>query len=220
MKQFFLPFFSGLLVPAFMLANEPVSSGENQEKERQAPAQFHEMTEVDITSLESIDVDQISVLGIHLGSTIPQARNEVNNRFDLVLKQDKFNNNRFYLYDKSQDADQVLLAYMKWPHVDSSMDELILYPGISRYLKGQSKQLVSQATMDFEKGIGKNFLGYPLNKEVILDVASLDLRHVAYFYKEHRYQVIKQVKKGRVKYSFGLYSNDADVGQNGDDSTP
>lgn len=220
MKQCFLLFCAGLLVPAFALANEPTASGENQEKEKQAPAQFHEMTEVDITSLESIDVDQISVLGIHLGSTIPQARNEVNNRFDLELTQDKFNNNRFYLYDESQGGDRVLLAYMKWPHVDSTLDELILYPGIARYLKGQSKQLVSKATMNFEQGIGKNFLGYPLNKEVILDVSSLDLKHVAFFYKEHRYQVIKQVKKDRVKYSFGIFSNDAEVGRDGDDSTP
>jgi len=168
---------------------------------------YYEVTEDDITRVKGIDADSISVLGIHLGMPMQQAKMQIARKQGVFFRQDKFNNYRLYLYDyEKRRGRHIPLAYFKWENRDSGLKELLLYRDFGNYMAGKSRKLVTKEALSYyEEGVGKHFLGYPEKKEDILNVPSQGIRHTAYYYEGKAYQVIKQVKGERVKYTFGIF---------------
>lgn len=217
MKDRILFIGSLLALPFFIWAKEPLNF------KQEIATEYYDLTQVDITRMEDVDANEMSIMGIHLGNTIPEVKSIVNSQDNLLLLQDKFNNDRFYLYHKEKEQEEkTLLAYLKWPNPDARLTELVMYPGLAMLLEGANKKLVSEETMEFDKrrGIARTYLGYPIKKKIILDVESVGLKHIAYFYKDKNYQVIQQIKDDQVKHTFGIFSHHLKFSKMGQGAAP
>lgn len=205
----------GFLPLALSFFSFQASYGQNPANRNQTTEeQYFDVTQQDITQIQDIDAESISVVGIHLGTGLQAAKQTIARKKGIFFRQDKFNNYRLYLYDyrKQPDGDNKPLGYFKWEHRDSGLSEIVLYKDFGRYMEGQSRKLVTaEALSYYEEGVGKNFLGYPHKKENILHVPSQNIKHTAYYYKGKAYQVIKQVRGDHVKYSFGFFDKHTDA---------
>ncbi len=201
---------------SFLIAISLNSLGQQNPKTKTSSIEeprYQEVTDVDITQVKDIDASEISVLGVHLGTSIQKTKQKIARKKGIFFRQDKFNNSRLYLYEYNQgNKKNDPLGYFKWNDKNSGLDEIIIYEDFKKYMKGKSKKLVTREALSYyEEGVGKNFLGYPLKKEKILNIPSQNLKHTAYYYKGKSYQVIKQVNGENVKYAFGIFDTDTEV---------
>ncbi len=215
MKRFSIFAYLGLTLLLIGAVQQLAISQKPSQEASTKKDQFHEVTEEDITRIKDLQAQSISVLGVHLGTSFQAAKQRIARKKGVFLKQDKFNHYRLYLYDYEQkNGKNIPLGYFKWNHRDSGLQEIILYQGFGRYMAGKSRNLVTaEALSYYEEGVGKNFLGYPHKKEKILHVPSQDIKHVAYYYKDKSYQVIKQKNQDKVQYAFGIFEKSTKAGK-------
>lgn len=188
------------VIPRLFAYNNPEDTKEPTNKSH------YDLLNYDITMLKKFDPWKISVFGVYLGMKIEEAEAIFENHRVAYIVQDKFNNNRYYLYDyKKENGKNIPLAYFKWDNRDSGLKEIIIYPGFARFLVGETKKLVTSESLNFSSYLVKNFLGYPAKKLVTLNVPSIQMKNTSYFYPDKNFQVIKQVSGDDVRYAFGIF---------------
>lgn len=185
--------FSFLLVTAIAL---PSAAAQNKQRV--------ELTEVDIARLNSFSGEEATVFGIGLWMTPAEVQRIVARQPALLLERDKTNKNRMYLYTRS-DSGKVLLGYLKWVPKDSGLNQIVLYQSITPYLKGLTCTILSSACLDPQSEVYKSFLGQAADDDVVLDVPSLGLKTVRYYYPALALMIEVQQEKDEKKYSMILY---------------
>ncbi|MGZ5243576.1 MAG: hypothetical protein ACXWDO_06450 [Bacteroidia bacterium] len=164
-----------------------------------------ELTQTDITRITDFDAKYATVFGVGLGMTIGKAQTIIKSQPFLKLEKDAFNKTRFYLYDMSQDTGKVLLGYLKWYPKDSGLQEYILYPEVTPYLHGLTCTILSKDCRDPQSEVYKNFLGAAIEEDVILDIPSISLKTVRYYYPALSLIIEAQHKAGETKYNLILF---------------
>jgi hypothetical protein len=191
----------------FLLAMAILLSGSAaQAQEDQAAADTVELTNTDITKLASFNASHATIFGIGLGESIQQVKEIVDKKEGfLKIEKDPFNLRRFYLYDVSGDTSKVLLGYLKWATYDSALNEIILYPGISKYMQGLSCSIMTGACMDPESEVYKDFLGKASAETVMLDIPSANLKEVKYYYPKQRLMIEMHQNGSKITYNMVIY---------------
>ncbi len=166
----------------------------------------YEITKTDITQLSKGKLENISVFNVKLGASLNNVQKTIDAQEGLDLVEDLFTNHRYYLYDKQQNRNQqVPIAYLKWNEKDQNLSEIIIYPGISKYLVGDTKKLVSKKVIDSQSNLPEEFIGEPNKEEVLVDIPSINLQNTAYYFPNKDCQVIKQKMNGKIAYTFGFF---------------
>jgi len=162
-----------------------------------------EMTKTDITSLPSFNGSHATVFGIALGMGREAVKAKLANYPYFKLVPDPFNGKRFYLNDLSNDTSSVALAYLIWPNYDTGLYQVILYPPMSKFLKGLSSDIVTPSCVDPATEIHK-FLGEPSAKKVTSDIPSIKSKTTQLYYPKYSI-IIEESQEGTdVKYNLVL----------------
>ncbi len=164
-----------------------------------------EITQTDITKITDFDAKYATVFGVGLDMTVGKVQTIIKAQPYLKLERDAFNKTRYYLYDVSHDTGKVLLGYLKWYPKDSGLQEYILYPEITAYLKGGSCNIMTKDCRDPKSDIYKKFLGDAVEEDVILDIPSIKLKTVRYYYPALSLIIEAQHKDGDTKYNMILF---------------
>lgn len=170
-----------------------------------------EITKTDITRYKDITAEEILILGIHLNMNINEVKEIISKYPQFYLSVDPFNENRYYLYDTRQiNNKNVSLAYFIWDDKspNSGLKEIIIYFGFSRYLVGNSKNLVTLEVINKNSAIVQDFMGYPSRKEVILDLPALGVKSFSYFYPERKFKVNRYISDDGTSISFSIFRPD------------
>jgi hypothetical protein len=164
-----------------------------------------ELTETDIARLDDFDGRVATVFHIGLGMNMTQVYQAVSKQKNLRLEIDPMSNRRLYLYEKSNDSNK-LLGYLKWLPKDSGLNQIVLYPAITPHLKGLTCTLLSNSCTDPESEVYKNFLGQPSDEDVVIDVPSIDLKTIRYYYPRHGLMIEVMKDGDKVSYNLILYA--------------
>lgn len=179
--------------------------GKLQAQKKKAQEKAIEITETDIARLTDFDAKYATVFGVGLGMTVGKAQTIIKAKPFLKLERDAFNKTRYYLYDMSHDTGKVLLGYLKWYPKDSGLQEYILYPEVTPYLKGLTCTILSKDCRDPQSEVYKTFLGKEIEEDVILDIPSIKLKTVRYYYPALSLIIEAQHKEGETKYNMILF---------------
>jgi hypothetical protein len=164
-----------------------------------------ELTQTDIARLDNFDAKSATVFGIGLKMNMTKVRSIVGKQKNLKLEADPMSSRRLYLYDLSGDSGRVLLGYLKWLPNDSGLNQIVLYESITPYLKGLSCSILSKSCLDPESEVYKNFLGAPADQDIVLDVPSIGLKTVRYYYPGLALMIEMQQEGEKTKYNLILY---------------
>ncbi len=164
-----------------------------------------EITEKDISTLKDFNASKATVFGVHLGMEIKDARYAVENfsGFPLSFEQDKFNNDRFYIY--SNNGKRKTLAYLLWPDRDSGLKEIILFEDAKEYIPG-GNNLFSKQGLDSNSFLFKTFFGRPAKSLVELNIESIHLKNTRYYFPSHALALVECEKGEEIKYQLVIYT--------------
>jgi hypothetical protein len=192
-KLFFIV--SGLLVfiPRFSKAQSGSSKGDTVE-----------ITETDFTRLPSFNGAHATVFGIALGMGKADAMEKIKNYQYLKLKADPFNPKRFYIQEVSTDTGQVTLAYLKWPNYDSGLYQMIIYPPMAKYLRGQSSSIIGPESLDSSSTLYKTFLGKPSASPVTSNMPEIKSRTIMHYYPKYNIVIEEDQASGKSTYDLIL----------------
>jgi len=143
-----------------------------------------EVTETDFASLPAFNGAHATVFGIALGMGRTEANEKLKNYQYLKLKEDPFNHKRFYIQDMSGDT-PVTVAYLKWPNYDSGLYQIIIYPAMTKYLRGLSASVVTGACINPSSDVYKTFLGAPSASPVTLNLPDIKEKTIMHYYPKH-----------------------------------
>ena len=166
-----------------------------------------EITHSDITKLKDFNGSTAHVFGLHVGMTIKDARYAATN-FDehpVVFEQDKYNNNRFYLYEPGDRKKRKTLAYLLWPDKDSGLKEIILFQDAQSYIP-QGNTLFSKKVLDSTSDVFSSFFGKPASSKIELNIESIHMKNTRYFYPKHSLILVECEKGDEKKYQLVLYN--------------
>jgi len=184
----------------------PTAKGQHKTNQDTAQVAYYNLSLFDITKINSFHSQELQMFGIRLGISIDQVKNTLRGQDSIIIKQDKFNDKRFYLYEDNHSSKGHPLLYLKWPENDpSTLQEIIFYPGCRKYFVGNTKKLFTNATLNFSPSTGQTFFGYPNGKKNLLRVPSQNIRHTAYYYTDEGYEIIKLEKGDKTKFAFGIF---------------
>ncbi|RYD73578.1 MAG: hypothetical protein EOP53_19850 [Sphingobacteriales bacterium] len=183
-----------------------IFSAENLSAQRKTkPTTIIELTETDFAKLKDFDARYATVFGVGLDMNVGKVQTIIKAKPYLKLEKDAFNRSRYYLYDISHDTGKVLLGYLKWHPKDSGLQEFILYPEITPYLKGLSGSILTKECQDPQSDIYKNFLGAAVDKDIILDIPSIPLKTTRYYYPALSLIIESQLNEKGTKYNLILF---------------
>lgn len=163
-----------------------------------APGEYFDLTRMDIVSEGIQKKDNISLYGIHLGTSLNDCKMIVSELEGKNLIQDRFNNTRFYLVENNS---KTVLAYFIWNDRNAGLSEIVVYQTFAKYMVGESRKLFSEEFIHSPTAITKNFLGLKKSEIEILNIPSVQLKHTLYLYDGTDLQIMKQVNKSRVSYA-------------------
>ena len=166
-----------------------------------------ELTRDDITKIKNFNGSTAHVFGLHVGMTIHDARYAAANfeEHPVVFEQDKYNNNRFYLYEPGDRKKRKTLAYLLWPDKDSGLKEIILFQDAESYIPG-GNMLFSKEVLDSTSGIFSSFFGKPASSKIELNIESIHMKNTRYFYPNHSLILVECEKGDEKKYQLVLYN--------------
>lgn len=162
-----------------------------------------EITETDFASLPTFNGSHATVFGIPLGIGRSAAEEKLKNYLYLKFKVDPFNHKRYYIMDMSGDSG-VTIAYLKWPNYDSGLYQIILYPAASKYLRGLSASIVTNACIDPKSDIYKTFLGAPSGSQVTSDIPSIKSKTVMLYYPRRNIVIEEDQNDDKTTYDLVL----------------
>ena len=192
-KTFFLISAILLFTPVLSHAQSAHSKGDSVE-----------ITETDFTRLPTFNWAHATVFGMALGMGKADAMQKIKNYQYLKLKQDPFNKKRFYIQEVSSDTGQIILAYLKWPNYDSGLYQIIIYPPMAKYLRGQSASIVGPESQDASSELYKNFLGKPSASPITNNMPEIKSRTIMHYYPKHNIVIEEDQASGKSTYELVL----------------
>jgi len=161
-----------------------------------------EITVTDFTRIDSFKAKNAMVFGMSLGMTEAQAEKIASYDPRISVEQDKLNGQRRYIYDScvaDNDTAEITLGYLKWNEDDPALAEIVLYESFWQFTTWPEKccDLFSGETQDPDSELYKSFFGKPTKRKVMLDIPSINLKLVQFFYPEHN-MVITQNTDGEI----------------------
>jgi hypothetical protein len=164
-----------------------------------------EITDTDITSIRSFNGNHATVFGIALGMGRNTVKNMVSRYPFIKMTEDPFNERRFYLKDASQaDTNKITLAYLKWLNYDSGLYQIILYPPMSKYMKGLSSTIVSPDCVDPSSDIYRSFLGEPSARQVSMNMPKINAKTTLLYYPKQNIVIEESKTASGTQYSLVL----------------
>ncbi|MCX6352662.1 MAG: hypothetical protein NTX03_12510 [Bacteroidetes bacterium] len=175
--------------------------------EKSFAADTLELSKTPIISAKQLDGLCISYLGLKLNISINDAKKTVRNDSTncLTFEQDKFNNNRFYLYNRKNKYRQAI-AYFRWEEHDTGLKEIMIYPAGLELLPQPTQQLFKVEGKDSIIKIIRE-LGAPAETKTELEIPSLQMKTLRYIYPTQHLMIEENRKKGVSKFSWVLYKN-------------
>ena len=166
-----------------------------------------EITHSDLTKLNNFNGSTAHVFGLHVGMTINDARYAAANfeEHPVIFEQDKFNNNRFYLYEPGDRKKRKTLAYLLWPGRDSGLKEIILFQDAKSYIAG-GNTLFSKEVLDSTSNVFNSFFGKPASSKIELQIESIHMKNTRYFFPNHSIILVECEKGDEKKYQLVLYN--------------
>ncbi len=173
----------------------------------------HDSTEIssfDFTSFPDFNALKSYIFGIRIGMSYTEVRKSIANfqTFNLSLEQDKFNATRYYLYERiSDDSIRQTLANLIWNARDPDLKEIQLFPEVLSCLNVKTDQILSCEALEPRSAIFNNFLGYPSDTVVELDIPSIRTKSIRYYYPQHSIIINENINKDFHKYSLIIYNS-------------
>ena len=166
-----------------------------------------EITHTDITSIPEFKGNLGSAFGVKVGMKIPQAREAAKNfnGCPVIFEQDRYNNNRFYLYETGPRGKRRTLAYLLWNDHDSGLNELILFDDAKDCIPGGAR-LFSHEGLDSSSSLFSGFFGKPSKSMTELEIASLHLKNIRYYYPQLSLILVECMKEDKKTYQIVFYN--------------
>jgi hypothetical protein len=164
----------------------------------------------DFTKINDFSARRATVFGLYIGISIKEARAAIDSfkTYKLKLEQDRYNNNRMYLYEiLGNDSIKKPIGLCKWQSATSGLNELILYEEASECLPGDIYTLFSGKAIDSVANPVKDFLGNPTKVVVDMDVPSLGLKSTRYYFAKRALIVIENRKPEETTYHLAFYKS-------------
>lgn len=168
-----------------------------------------EITETDITKYSNLKSDSISVFGISIGmskSDVNKLKDHNNNLYFEVEKPTEFGGEkmkmedyRIYVYNKKENVKKEnrflkwffsseknskkdCILYLIWEKKSNLLTSITFFEDFKPYLIGLSSRLLTFDTIDSNSKISQEYLGNPDETKVTLDVPSIKLKNISYFF--------------------------------------
>lgn len=192
-----------MLTAMFFVTNHhPALSDDDPKSVRKT---YKEITKTDITRYEDITATEILIFGISFNMSINEALEVIKLNDKVFFEVDPFNSNRYYLYDYEIVKERYLpLAYFIWDESGQKLLEIIIYTGFTKYLVGNTKKLLTLDVINKNSLIVKTFMGYPVKKEVTLDLPSIGLKTFCYYYPNHNFKIFRNITDESTSISLGI----------------
>ncbi|NLJ06140.1 MAG: hypothetical protein GX437_00585 [Sphingobacteriales bacterium] len=186
----------------FVTNHHPALSDDDPKSVRKT---YKEITKTDITRYEDITATEILIFGISFNMSINEALEVIKLNDKVFFEVDPFNSNRYYLYDYEIVKERYLpLAYFIWDESGQKLLEIIIYTGFTKYLVGNTKKLLTLDVINKNSLIVKTFMGYPVKKEVTLDLPSIGLKTFCYYYPNHNFKIFRNITDESTSISLGI----------------
>lgn len=166
---------------------------------------FYELTTTDITKNSEITAINIKVFGLYLSMKLEEVLPILKHNLNIYLKQDPYNSNRYYLYDREKyNGKDIVMAYLIWGNDNIGLKEIVLYHGFLKFMVGNSRMLLTYDAIDKHTYIYSSYLGFPSRMEVILDIPDIKMKSTAFYYPNKNFKIIKTVSEQVVSFSMSL----------------
>jgi len=187
----------------FMLSFPKISLSDEDPKA--VKKTYKEITKTDITKYSNINYNEILIFGISFNMSINDALQKTEDHPAIFFKVDPFNNTRYYLYDTSVvNGRNIPLAYFIWDENGKTLKEVIIYAGFKKYLVGDSKKLLGLDVINKNSELVKTFMGYPVKKEITLEIPAIGLKTFCYFYPNHNFKIFRNITDQSTSISLGI----------------
>ena len=163
-----------------------------------------ELTEVDITLMADIGSRDISVFGVGLGmekARVDAILSQNTHLYFYIDKGHSTEDHRIYVYDKDKNGEKNnALLYLIWPNGQKKLGKITVFEFADDYLVGNTKELITENAIDPKSEIMQTFLGNANDEKVTLEVPSISLKHITYYYSRGLEVTLKDFdgKKGVV----------------------
>lgn len=176
-----------------LLAIIPLSSF----TDKPVAATVFELTNTSLANISDFNGHSVSIFGVRPGMKMEEVEMAISKYDNLVLMNDKYNKDRIYLYDINKKC----IAYFIWEKNDPTLNRIVLYDDIATYLKEGTPHLFGDPQSYFSKAI----LGKPDMSRVTLNIESIHMRQISYFYLAKHLEIIRQQYAMEEEYMLVLH---------------
>ncbi len=125
------------------------------------------------------------ILGFRLGLTHDKAWQLLAKATSLMGEKDVFNPSRIYVFSRKSDGSKgVGLLYLIWEPGERKMGAITVFQDCRNSLSSSFRRLLTFEAVDDNSEFKREFMGYANRSKVTLDVPSIGLKHVTYYYDE------------------------------------
>lgn len=155
-----------------------------------------EITSVDIPSLVGKKAADLSVGGLHLGMTRPEAEAVLAQSKTFKAVYEEFFPDRIYVYPRTTSGPKTdSLLCLAWeeemreedeePRTSRDLRNITVFKDFRAFLQPNFAKMLTLEAVDQKSAFAKRFLGVPSRTKEIVDPASIGGRkHTTYFYDE------------------------------------
>ncbi|MBL0913405.1 MAG: hypothetical protein IBJ09_13635 [Bacteroidia bacterium] len=171
-------------IPVLLLALFPVL----------AHAQKYEITRDDITLHPEATSADISVFSISLGMTREKVESLLTEQksklYYYIDGMHTTKDHRIYVYDRDAGGQKKnCILYLIWDNNSSTLSRITFFADMRPYLLGGTQKLLTTEAVDPASDLSRKYLGKAARSEVTLDIPSIGLKHITYFYPDKGLQV-------------------------------
>jgi len=135
-----------------------------------------------LISTKSIDY---TIHGLRLGITHSQAWDILAKTNSLMGLKDVFNPSRIYVYGRMPDGSKgEAVLYLIWEAGEKTMSQITVFQRFRDSLSKNFRRLLTFEAVDDQSPFKREFIGYANRSKTTLDVPTIGLKHITYFYDE------------------------------------
>jgi hypothetical protein len=169
-----------LLITLLVLLMLPVMTYEQAQ-----PNQIIELTRDNPATLISTNSSNYSIFGLKLGMSPAEVQRVLSQHKMLVGARDQFNSSRIYVSDRGPGGRKGKeILYLIWEPGRSQLSEITIFVDCAGYLKPNFARLLTPEGISDSSVFKKTFIGNAERSNVTLDVKSIDLKNITYYYDQ------------------------------------
>ena len=136
------------------------------------------------------------IYGFRLGLTHNQAWQILRKTPSLLGETDSGNPTRVYVYSRNADGTKGNpLFYLIWEPDEARLSRIAVFQDCRTFLSASFRRLLTSEALDSNSEFKKAFIGYANRSATTLDVPSIGLKHITYFYDDIGLEVTDQHSK-------------------------